>query len=216
MNLDADLSPLGIAQLIADFMAALDLQEVTLIGNDTGGALCQLVVAHHPDRLARLVLTNCDAFENFPPHLLKLLPYCVRIPGFTFLLAQLLRTTLGQNLLYSLVARRPLSADMAECYFGPFTHLAHVQRDVTKFLSDASPQYTLDAARSFPDFHKPVLLVWGEEDFFFPMRYAERLQQVFPYARLERVADSRTFVAEDQPDVLAQCVNQFVHESITS
>ena len=64
---DADLSPTGLAQLIADFLAALDLEDVTLVGNDTGGALCQLVAGRHPERLARLALTDCDAFENFPP-----------------------------------------------------------------------------------------------------------------------------------------------------
>src|SRR5579862_8034286 len=67
MNPDADLSPLGIAQLLADFLRALDLHDVTLVGNDTGGAICQLVIAHHPQRIIRLVLTNCDAFERFFP-----------------------------------------------------------------------------------------------------------------------------------------------------
>ena len=67
MRPDADLSPHGLAQLIAGVLDALDLHDVTLIGNDTGGALCQLVVARHPERVGRLVLTDCDAFENFPP-----------------------------------------------------------------------------------------------------------------------------------------------------
>ncbi len=212
---EADLSPLGLAQLIADFMAALDLRDVTLVGNDTGGGLCQLVVAHHPQRLARLVLTNCDAFENFPPPLLQPLFYGAHIPGFTFLLAQLLRTSFARNLLISLVAHRSLSTEIAESYFGPLAELSGVQRDVTKVISGISNRYTLEASRSFADFRKPVLLVWGEDDFFFPMREAERLQRAFPYARLERVADSKTFVAEDQPDILARLVKQFVHESIS-
>src|SRR5438034_11121983 len=85
---DANLSPLGVAQLVADFLEALDLHEVTLIGNDTGGAICQLVIAHHPERSTRLVLTNCDAFEHFFPPLLTPFHHAARIfaSGFaTFL-----------------------------------------------------------------------------------------------------------------------------------
>ena len=70
---DADLSPPGAAKLIADFIAALDLDNVTLVGNDTGGALCQLVVTRHPERIGRLVLTNCDAYDKFPPSFFKFL-----------------------------------------------------------------------------------------------------------------------------------------------
>ena len=71
MNEDADLSPYGVAKLIDDFLAALDLRDVTLVGNDTGGAFCQIVVTRHPDRIGRLVLTPCDAYENFPPRFFK-------------------------------------------------------------------------------------------------------------------------------------------------
>ena len=68
-------------RLIADFIDALDLDDVTLVGNDTGGAICQLVVDRRPERLGRLVLTNCDAFENFPPRLFKPLVVAARVPG---------------------------------------------------------------------------------------------------------------------------------------
>ena len=71
MKADADLSPRGVAAMIAGVMEQLDLRDVVLVGNDTGGALCQLVVAHHPERLAGLVLTTCDAYEHFPPPLLR-------------------------------------------------------------------------------------------------------------------------------------------------
>ena len=73
MNPDADLTPTGLAKLVADFLAALELENVTLVGNDTGGALSQIVVTEHPERIARLVLTPCDAFEVFPPRLFKYL-----------------------------------------------------------------------------------------------------------------------------------------------
>ncbi len=67
LGADADLSPRGVARLVLDFLAALDLTDVTLVGNDTGGALCQFLIDTDATRIGRLVLTNCDAFDKFPP-----------------------------------------------------------------------------------------------------------------------------------------------------
>ena len=67
MNEDADLTPPGIARIISDFLDALDLRGVTIVANDSGGAMSQVLVTRHPERIGRLVLTNCDTFENFPP-----------------------------------------------------------------------------------------------------------------------------------------------------
>ena len=72
MNENADLSPPGIANLIADFMEALDLSGVTIVGNDSGGAMSQVLVTRRPERVGRLVLTNCDTYDNFPPSIFKL------------------------------------------------------------------------------------------------------------------------------------------------
>ena len=72
--------PRGVARLIAAFLEALELDDVTLVGNDTGGAICQLVVDRHPERLGRLVLTNCDAFENFPPKAFLAAGRAARVP----------------------------------------------------------------------------------------------------------------------------------------
>ena len=91
LRADADLSPPGVAKIVADFIAALDLEDVTLIGNDTGGAICQLVVAEHPDRIGRLVLTSCDALDVFPPAMVGYLPIAARVPGGIWLLTQSLR-----------------------------------------------------------------------------------------------------------------------------
>src|SRR5918999_4159511 len=65
MDEDADLSPPGLAKLLDDFLAALDLDDVTIVANDTGGALTQILLANHPDRVSRVVITSCDAFDNF-------------------------------------------------------------------------------------------------------------------------------------------------------
>src|SRR6201991_3412400 len=81
MRAGADLSAPGLARLIAEIMERLELEDVTLVGNDTGGALCQLVAANHPERLGRLVLTTCDAFENFPPPAVRPLLTALKLPG---------------------------------------------------------------------------------------------------------------------------------------
>src|SRR5437764_14844475 len=84
MNPDADLSPPGLARLIAELLERLELEHVTLVGNDTGGALCQIAAADHPERLARLALITCGAFENFPPRsLAPAVQALARVPGAT-------------------------------------------------------------------------------------------------------------------------------------
>ena len=56
-----------MARIVADLLEALDLDDVTIVANDTGGAVAQSLVGHHAERIGRLVLTSCDAFEKFPP-----------------------------------------------------------------------------------------------------------------------------------------------------
>src|SRR3954465_13275500 len=81
MNADADLSPTALARLIADFLDQLGLEDTTIVGNDSGGAISQILVADHPQRIGRLVLTNCDSHENFPPGIFKAIPPPAKLPG---------------------------------------------------------------------------------------------------------------------------------------
>lgn len=210
---DADLTPPGLARLVADFLAALDLREVTLVGNDTGGAICQLVVAHHPERIARLVLTNCDAFEHFPPPLVLPFKWGGFVPGFTAALAHALRLPPPRRLLYALLAHRNPGREVLDSYFAPLIRDHAVRRDTTKVLRGLSKRHTLAAARLFPAFRRPVLIAWGEDDLVFPQRDAERLRGAFPDARLEWVAHSRCFVCEDQPERLAELIAEFMRET---
>jgi pimeloyl-ACP methyl ester carboxylesterase len=207
-----DLSPFGVAQIIADFLAALDLHDVTLIGNDTGGALCQLVIAHHPERINHLVLTNCDAFEQFFPPLVSPFHYGAQILGIRFanLLAALLRARWGQRAFMAALTHRRLSQQELDAIFRPLLQHPFVRRDMTRFLRALSKQATLEAAQTFSRFHHPVLLLWGKDDPFFPVRLAIRLQQAFPDARLIQLSHARAFVPLDQPEVLARHIMEFV------
>lgn len=216
MHPDADLSPLGVAHLVAAFLEVLDLHEVTLIGNDTGGAICQLVIAHYPERISRLVLTNCDAFEQFFPPLVSPFHYGARVfgRGFANVLAWVLRARSAQRLFVAALAhRRPELAEL-DAFFHPLLHLAEARSDMTRFLQAVSNRYTLEAARCFAGFGHPVLLLWGKDDPFFSERLAKRLQQAFPDARLHFLSHCRAFVPVDQPEVFARRITEFVHAHV--
>lgn len=209
---DADLGPGGVAQIVADFLEALDLRDVTLVGNDTGGAICQIVVARHRERLSRLVLTNCDSYEDFFPVLLRPFHYGAKFFGrrFVDVLAGVLRVRLAQRALLKTVAARRMDATTLDAYLGPLIYSPGVRRDLAHFLGWVSNHYTLDAARSFKTFDRPVLIVWGENDIFFSPKLARRLRQDFPDASLQFVSGSRAFVPEDRPELLAGLIRDFV------
>jgi pimeloyl-ACP methyl ester carboxylesterase len=213
---DADLSPLGVARLIADFLAALNLQEVTLIGNDTGGAMCQLVIANYPERISRLVLTNCDAFEQFFPPLVSPFHYGARVfgRGFANFLAWVLRARSAQCLFVAALAHRRLELEELDAFFHPLLHLPGARSDMTRFLQAVSNRYTLEASRCFSGFGHPVLLLWGKDDPFFSQRLARRLQQAFTNAQLHFLSHCRAFVPVDQPEVFAQHIMEFVHAQV--
>jgi pimeloyl-ACP methyl ester carboxylesterase len=208
LNGSADLSPSGLAGLIAELIERLDLQQVTLVGNDTGGALCQLVVTNHPDRIGRLVLINCDAFEHFPPPPFKLMVKVLgRVPGAVAGLAAGARFGPVRRGAMSLAPLTidPVPDDLLQSWVAPLRDRG-VRRDLVKVLRGISPTYTLEAAEKLPAFKRPVLIAWGTEDKFFPLSEAERLAALFDQARLERIERARTFVQLDAPDQLAALI----------
>jgi len=210
LNADADLTPPGIAKLIADFLAALDLTSVTLIANDTGGAFTQIAITEYPERVGRLVLTNCDAYDNFSPLSIPAFEWFAFVPGFVALLGQLCKPRFSQRLLLGLVAKHPVEERAIQSYMRSFTVNKGVRLDVGKLLRGISTRYTNIAASKFGDFDKPVLLVWASEDSLFTTKYAERLQRAFPQAILHYVKDSYAFVSEDQPEQLVQHIETFL------
>jgi len=209
---EADRSPRGVARLLADFLAALDLRDVILVGNDTGGAICQITIAHHPERIGGLVLTNCDAYEAFFPWLIEPFGWGARLFGERFggMLAGMLRRRWAQRLLLWPVTRRRFDAATLDAYFGPFLRDPGTRHDLVRFLAAVSSRDTLEAAAAFPRFRRPVLVAWGEDDVVFSKRNARRLQRDFPDAELRFIPRSRAFVPEDQPERLAGLIAAFV------
>jgi pimeloyl-ACP methyl ester carboxylesterase len=209
---DADLSPPGVATLIAEFLDALDLDDVTVVANDTGGAITQILMANHPQRLGRVVLTPCDAFEDFFPEPFASLPKLVRaLPGAVWLAGQLLRLPFVQRLPvgFGWLAKRGIPAEILDSYLRPSRGSRQIRRDTTRFIAGVHNKYTLAAAETLGSFDKPVLLVRAGDDKIFPPRLSDRLAATLPDARLITVEDSYTFVSEDQPAELARLVVEF-------
>jgi pimeloyl-ACP methyl ester carboxylesterase len=175
------------------------------------------VISDHPERIGRLVLTNCDAYEAFFPASLSPFHYLARLFGVRFVdaLAWTLRTRFAQRALVKTVSLSNVDDATLDANMGPPIRDAGVRRDLARFLASISNRYTLEAARSFPGFDRPVLLAWGLKDYFFSPRLALRMQHDFPDARLEAVPGSRAFVPEDRPGRLAQLIEEFAKQSAT-
>jgi pimeloyl-ACP methyl ester carboxylesterase len=204
------LTPIGVADMLAEFMERLELRDVTIVANDTGGAITQLLLTRNPDRVGRVVLTPCDAFENFLPPAFKPLQWLAKARLLAPVLqgmriAALRRTPFA----YGLLTKRPIPADVLEGWVRPALSSRAVRGDVQHFTRHIDKRLTLDAATKLGRFDRPVLLAWSAEDRFFKIAFAERLAAVFPDARVEPVADAWTFLSEDQPEVLAELVAAF-------
>lgn len=214
MDPAADLSPPGMAKLIADFIEALELDDVTLVANDTGGAISQLVITEHPRRIGRIVLTNCDAFENFLPPAFRPLQWLAKVPGALAAALQPLRirAVRPSPLGFGLLTKRRVPDAVLESWSRPCLDDPAVRRDAIKLLRSISPRYTLEAAEKLRDFERPALLAWAPADRFFKLAYAERLRDAFADGRLETIDDALTFVSMDQPQRLAGLIERFAGE----
>ena len=207
----ADLSPRGVARLVAAFLERLGLEDVTLLGNDTGGALCQFLLDTAPERIGRLVLTNCDGFEVFPPKPFDLLVKVCRHPALARAAMLPTRSTALRHSMLGfggLVAHR-LDARQSRGWVEPFLTDAGVRDDVRRFCAALDPRELADVATRLRRFDGPVLLCWAPADRFFTIELGRRLQAAFADARLVEIADSRTFVPLDQPQRLADEVAAF-------
>jgi pimeloyl-ACP methyl ester carboxylesterase len=203
---DADLSPPAVADLIADAIEALELEDVTLVGNDTGGGICQIVVTRRPERIGALVLTSCDAFDNFPPKLLQ--PMMPLLSNATLLRPLLAPARAGvvQRALFGALAKHPVEPEALDSYALPAVASKGVRRDLAHFLSGLDKRYTLEAAERLPEFDRPALIAWSRQDRFFPASHADRLAELLPQGRVEWIDDTLTFSPEDQPARVAELV----------
>lgn len=213
MNTDADLSPSGLVAVVIDALDRLGIERAILVGNDSGGALCQLMIAAHPHRLRALVLTSSDAYDTWLPFMFKPLELMAFVPGLLRIVAQLLqwpplrRSPLG----FGWLSKRMTDADSA-AFVTPLARAPWARRDVGKFLRGISPRLTRRAAQHFAGFAAPVLVLWSRDDRLLPLRLGQRLASDLPRARLELVTDAYTFSPVDAPEAVAQAIDRFVRE----
>ena len=214
MHPDADLTPRGQAAIIDGFLRALDLDDVTLVGNDTGGALCQFTIDAHPERIGRLVLTNCDAFDKFPPPPFGALVTALRRPSVTrTLLAPMRSTTMRHSAAGFGLLARSFDPELTLDWVRPALEDPAIRSDIARFARGVEPAELLDVSTRLGRFTGPVRIVWGEADKVFKPEFGRRLAEAFADATFVGVPDSRTFVALDAPDTLAAEIGALVDAS---
>lgn len=213
MRPDADLSIHGVARLVAELLERLDLRDVTLVMNDWGGA--QLLVAEGRDeRVGRLALVACEAFDNFPPGLPgRLLVAAVRLPGGVYALARGLRLRPLRRAPggWGWMSKRPVPDGVMDAWFEPLATQREIRRDFRKYCLSAPPKRDLMAwAGALARFERPALVVWATEDKVMPREHGQRLADLFPKGRLVEIGDSYTLVPEDQPAQLSARLREFI------
>jgi pimeloyl-ACP methyl ester carboxylesterase len=213
MNPDADLSPPGIAKLIADFLTKLVLEDVTIVGNDSGGAMSQVLVTTYPDRIGRLALTNCDTHENFPPGIFKAMPPLAKLPGGMLVLSAPFRIPAVARRAFAPFARTKIPDELIASWMRPATKDSAVMRDAKKVTAGMNKRYTLAAAEKLRGSDLPIRLLWAPGDKYFPISYAERLASEAGNAEIVEIPDAKTFVPLDQPQRVADEIAGFIESS---
>ncbi len=212
------LTPDDLASLIGEAVQALGLEDVTLVGNDTGGALCQIAASYRPAWLGRLVLTSCDAFEHFPPPMLKPLFASLSLPGGALAALAPMRMRAARRLpiAYGMLTHAPIPDAPSDSYVLPALESAEVRADLVRVSRGIDSCFTIQAAERLRAFDRPALIAWSADDKFFPRADGERLAATIPGARFELVDGARTFSPEDRPARLAELIAAFAREPVPS
>jgi pimeloyl-ACP methyl ester carboxylesterase len=221
LSAGADRSATSLARLQLDCLDLLDVHDVTVAANDTAGGLLLLSLASgHPalERIGRLVLTNCDNYDQFPPDALKrATALSRRFPRLARSLVRLqLRSSAARRKLAFSVTAGGLDPEHTASFFGPIQRDPPIAADLVAAVAGFRPQLLVDAAKAIPRFDRPVLLVWGDSCDFFPIAHANRLASDFPSATLIRVPGAKTWVPIDNPAAVADAIAEFVPSSTPS
>jgi pimeloyl-ACP methyl ester carboxylesterase len=211
-----DLSLPAIARLVEEFLDRLDLHDVTLVGNDTGGALVQLVLAGKAERVGRAVLVSCEAFDNVPPGLTgKVLVLSGRLSPRLFgaFMQQLrLRAVRRSPIAFGWLTKR--GDAVIAGWIRPVLTSSAIRRDTVRMLRAIDGRAVAEATAALPSFHRPALVVWAAEDRVMPPELGRRLADLLPDSRLVEIADSYTLVPLDQPAALAGTIRDFVMTTV--
>jgi pimeloyl-ACP methyl ester carboxylesterase len=208
MRADAGLTLEAIAAGVGELIEKLSLENVVLVGNDTGGVIAQIVATTAPARLGALVLTSCDAFEHFPPPILRPFIAAARFaPTFRAAL-QPLRTRLGRQRAYGALAHADMD-ELATEWVQPALTDSKVREDLRRLTASLDQRTTVEAGKRLGLFTRPALVAWSADDEFFPLEDGRRLASTLANARLEVIDRARTFSMIDRPDELAGLIAEF-------
>jgi pimeloyl-ACP methyl ester carboxylesterase len=212
MTDDAQLTMEGVAAMVSELIEALGLEDVVLVGNDTGGAIAQIVATTAPERLGALVLTSCDAFEHFPPPILKPFIAAAKFPPAFRAAAAPLRTRLARRRAFGALAHADIDHLVRE-WVTPALTDSRIREDLRRFTASLDQESTVRAAARLPEFTKPALIAWSADDAFFPVEDGRRLADALPESRFEVINAARTFSMIDQPDALAGLIAEFARSA---
>ena len=179
-----DVSVTANAHMLAEFLDALKIEQVDLVGNDSGGGVCQIFAALYPARIRSLVLTNCDAHDNWPPEAFK--PFVEMVAGGG--LPQTLKAILADKSVYrSAQALGPayehpaaVSDDTIETYLGPHLRSPRRMHDLERFVNAFDCRHTVDIEERLRQLHAPTLIVWGTDDIYFDLKWSHWLERAIP------------------------------------
>ncbi len=207
---DADLSVAGLARAVADLLDTLDVSDVTLVGNDSGGAISQVIAVNHPERLGRVVLTNCDMYDDFPPWMFGYFNLLPMIPGSLALTARLLKVRMFWPLpfVFGLLANE-VDGVKIDRWADALAANPDVRWDAKKVLKGFGPAVTNAAAKALQETKLPFLVAWGADDRAFKPKLAERFCNEVPTAELVMIENCKTLVCWDQPEQLATLIRRF-------
>lgn len=179
-----DVSVTANAHMLAQFLDALKIDQVDLVGNDSGGGICQIFAALYPQRIRSLALTNCDAHDNWPPEPFK--------PFVAMVAAGGLPDTLNAMLADKSIFRSPgalgpayerpeaVSDDTIETYLRPFTRSAQRTRDIERFVNAFDCRHTVEIERQLGQVQAPTLIAWGTDDIYFDLKWSHWLEKTIP------------------------------------
>jgi pimeloyl-ACP methyl ester carboxylesterase len=212
MRRDADLTLEGFGAMVGELLERLDLRGVTLVQNDHAAALA----GTNPERVARLVISSCEAFENYPPGLPgKNMRVTAFVPGGIYAAMNALRIRRLRRLPISLgwMSKRALPDDLVDAWLRPAQTQRGVRRDLGRYARRSRRGDMLAVCERLANFTRPALVVWTPEDRVQRPEHGRRLAELLPDARLVEIADSYTLIMRDQPHAFAQAIREFVRES---
>jgi pimeloyl-ACP methyl ester carboxylesterase len=200
---DQDVSVTANANMLKQFLDALKIDQVDLVGNDSGGGIAQIFAALYPERIRSLTLTNCDTHDNWPPEAF--------MPFLAMSAAGGLRGTLNAMLADKSIYRSPkalgpayehpdrLSDQSIETYLRPFVRTDQRTRDLERFLAAFDNQHTLAIEGRLKTLKAPTLIVWGTDDIYFDVKWSHWLADNIPGTRRRvELKDARIFFPEER------------------